>query len=141
MVCEGSESDRERVVIQEECLNPQPIATPARVERSATERMAMATPTGPEFIVVAEDTRRVVRELRAQLGLSRATVEKRAKVGTDYIKRLELGRHPNVEAARLRRVLQVLQQAAERGKVSASLTARLARAVKAVAPPAKATAR
>ena len=45
----------------------------------------MATHTGPEFIVVPEDTRRVVRELRAQLGLSRATVEKRAKVGTDDI--------------------------------------------------------
>ena len=99
----------------------------------------MATPTGPEFIVVPEDTRRVVRELRAQLGLSRATVEKRAKVGTDYIKRLELGRHPNVEATRVRRVLQVMQQAAARGQVSAPLTARLARAVKAVAQPSKPT--
>ena len=99
----------------------------------------MATHTGPEFIVVPEDTRRVVRELRAQLGLSRATVEKRAKVGTDYIKRLELGRHPNVEATRVRRVLQVMQQAAARGKVSAPLTARLARAVKAVAQPSKPT--
>ncbi len=93
----------------------------------------MATPTGPEFIAVPEETRRVVRELRAQLGLSRATIEQRAKVGTDYIKRLELGRHPNVEATRLRRVLQVIQQAAERGKVSAPLTVRLARAMKAIA--------
>ncbi len=101
----------------------------------------MATPTGPEFIAVPEETRRVVRELRAQLGLSRATIEKRAKVGTDYVKRLELGRHPNVEAARLRRVLQVIQQAAERGKVSGPLTARLARAMKAVSQPGKAGAR
>ncbi len=97
----------------------------------------MATPTGPEFIAVSDEVRRVVRELRTQLGLSRATVEKRAKVGTDYIKRLELGRHPNVEAMRLRRVVQILQQAAVRGKVSAQLTARLTRVVKAVAQPGK----
>jgi len=97
----------------------------------------MATHTGPEFITVPADTRRVVRELRTQLGLSRATVEKRAKVGTDYIKRLELGRHANVEATRVRRVLQVMQQAAARGQVSAALTARLVRAVKAVAQPGK----
>ncbi len=101
----------------------------------------MATPTGPEFIAVPEETRRVMRELRTQLGLSRATIEKRAKVGTDYIKRLELGRHPNVEAARLRRVLQVIQQAAERGKVATSLTAGLARAMKAIAQPGKPGAR
>src|SRR4029453_10424315 len=101
----------------------------------------MAKHTGPEFIVVPEDTRRVVREIRAQLGLSRATVEKRAKVGTDYIKRLELGRHPNVEATRLRRVLQIMQQVAARGQVSAPLTARLARAVKAVTQPSKSAAR
>src|SRR5262245_53306338 len=62
--------------------------SPARVEIFARERTCMATPTGPEFITVPADTRRVVRELRTQLGLSRATVEKRAKVGTDYIKRL-----------------------------------------------------
>jgi predicted transcriptional regulator len=101
----------------------------------------MATHTAPEFIAVAEDTRRVVRELRTQLGLSRATIEKRAKVGTDYIKRLELGRHPNVEVSRVRRVLQVMQQAATRGKVSAPLAARLARAVKAVAQPGTSAAR
>jgi predicted transcriptional regulator len=97
----------------------------------------MATHTGPEFIAVPADTRRVVRELRTQLGLSRATVEKRAKVGTDYIKRLELGQRPHVEATRVRRVLQVLQQAAARGQVSAPLTARLARAVKAVGQPGR----
>lgn len=101
----------------------------------------MATYAGPEFIAVPEDTRRVVRELRAQLGLSRATVEKRAKVGTDYIKRLELGRHPNVEATRLRRVLQIMQQVAARGQVPAPLTARLARAVKAATQPSKPAAR
>ena len=80
----------------------------------------MATHTGSEFIAVSEDTRRVVRELRTQLGLSRATVEKRAKVGTDYIKRLELGQHPHVEATRVRRVLQVMQQAAARAGLRAT---------------------
>ena len=100
----------------------------------------MGTKTVPELIRVPEDARRVVREIRTRLGLSRATVEKRAKVGTDYVKRLELGRHPNVEAKRLRRVLQVVQQAAARGQMPAQLTARLARVSKAVAQPGQPTA-
>jgi transcriptional regulator with XRE-family HTH domain len=95
----------------------------------------MATHTGPEFIAASAEARRVVRELRTQLGLSRATLEKRAKVGTDYLKRLELGRHPTVEATRLRRVLQVLEHAAARGQVPSQLTTRLARVLKAVAQP------
>jgi predicted transcriptional regulator len=98
----------------------------------------MATKPGPEWIRVSAETRRVVRALRTQLGLSRRTVEKRAQVGTDYIKRLELGAHPRVEATRLRRVLQMLQHAAARGQVAAPLTARLARVVKATAQPSKA---
>ena len=97
----------------------------------------MATKTRPELIRVSNEARRVVRELRTQLGLSRRTVEKRAKVGTDYLKRLELGQHPSVEATRLRRVLQILQQAAARGQVAAPLTARLARVVKATTQPSK----
>jgi predicted transcriptional regulator len=93
----------------------------------------MATQTGPEFIAVSADARRVVREVRTQLGLSRATLEQRAKVGTDYLKHLELGRHPTVEATRLRRVVRALQQAAARGQVPAQLATRLARVIKAVA--------
>jgi|SoiMethySBSTD1v2_1073268.scaffolds.fasta_scaffold160236_2 predicted transcriptional regulator len=100
----------------------------------------MATHTGPELIAVSTEARRVLRDLRTQLELSRATLEQRAKVGTDYIKRLELGQHPRVDAPRLRRVVQVLQQAATRGKVSAQLTARLARVVKAVGQPGKSAA-
>jgi hypothetical protein len=46
---------------------------------------------------------------------------------------LEAGRQQQVDATRLRRVLQVLQQAAARGQTSATLTARLARVVNAVA--------
>jgi len=95
----------------------------------------MPTATKPEFIVVPEEARRVVRETREQLGLSRTTVEQRAKVGTDYVKKLELGRSQSAEAARLRRVLQVVQQAATREKASAKLMARIARVVKQIEKP------
>ncbi len=100
----------------------------------------MATHTGPELIAISTEARRVIRDLRTQLELSRATLEQRAKVGTDYMKRMELGRHPSVDATRLRRVLQVLQQAATRGQVSAQLTTRLARVVKAVGQSSKSAA-
>jgi predicted transcriptional regulator len=89
----------------------------------------------PEYIVVPEEARRVVRETRTLLGLTRATLEKRARVGTDYLKKFELGRRPSAEATRLRRVLQTVQQAAERGKVPAKLMARIGRVVKEVAKP------
>jgi predicted transcriptional regulator len=59
----------------------------------------MGTKTAPELIRVPEDARRVVREIRTRLGLSRATVEKRAKVGTDYVKRLELGQWQSASSA------------------------------------------
>ena len=98
----------------------------------------MATSTAVELIAVSLDDRRALRDLRTQLGLSRATIEQRARVGTDYIKHLESGHYPRLEATRLRRVVQVLQQAAARGKVSAPLTRRFARVVKAVGPPGKA---
>ena len=94
----------------------------------------MATHSGLELIAVSAELRQVVRELRMQLGVSRSTLEQRAKVGTDYLKHFEGGRHPSVEARRLRRVVGVLQQAATREKLSAQLTARLARVVKAVTP-------
>src|ERR1700751_4534090 len=97
----------------------------------------MATQGELELIPLSAEARQVVRELRGQLGLSRATLEHRAKVGTDYLKHLEGGRHPSVEATRLRRVVQVLQHATVRGQVSAQLTTRLARVVKAVRPPEK----
>ncbi len=100
----------------------------------------MATHTGPELIAISTEARRVIRDLRTQLELSRATLEQRAKVGTDYMKRMELGRHPSVDATRLRRVLQVLQQAATRGQVSAQLTTRLARVVNAVGQSSKSAA-
>ena len=97
----------------------------------------MATQRGLKFIAVSAEMRQVVRDLRMQLGISRATLEQRAKVGTDYLKHLEGGRHPSVEATRLRRVVGLLQQAAAREKLSAQLNARLARVVKAVTPSSK----
>ena len=100
----------------------------------------MATKRSPEYIVVPDEARRVVRETRTLLGLSRAMLEQRAKVGTDYLKKFELGRRPSADAARLRRVVQVVQQAAARGQVPAKLTARIARLAKEVATPGQPTA-
>ena len=89
------------------------------------------------MIAVSPEARRVLRELRTQLGLSRATIEQRAHVGTDYMKHLESGRQPHLEATRLRRVVQVLQQAAAHRPVSAPLTRRFARVIKVVGQPGK----
>ena len=97
----------------------------------------MATQKMPEFVPIPEDVRKAIRETRTLVGLSRTTLEQRAKVGTDYIKKLELGRRPSAEVTRLRRVLQVVQQAATRGKAPAPLQARIARAVKAIEPSGK----
>jgi len=101
----------------------------------------MPTATPPEFIVISDEARRVIRETRTHLGLSRETLEQRAKVGTDYVKKLELGRRQRAEAGRLRRVVQAVQQAAARGDVPAKLTARIARVAKEVAKPEKKAAR
>ena len=97
----------------------------------------MAPSTGIELIAVSPEARRVLRDLRTQLGLSRATIEQRARVGTDYMKHLESGHYPRLEATRLRRVVGVLQQAAARGQVPPPLTMRFARVVKAVGQPRK----
>ena len=97
----------------------------------------MATSTAVALIAVSLDDRRALRDLRTQLGLYRATIEQRARVDTDYMKHLESGHYPRLEATRLRRVVQVLQQAAARRQVSAPLTRRFARVVKVVGPPGK----
>jgi predicted transcriptional regulator len=99
----------------------------------------MPTPT-PEFVAIPAEAGRVVRETRLHLGLSRTTLEQRAKVGTVYVKKLELRRRPSAEASRLRRVLHVVQHAAARGQVPPKLRARLERVVKAVAKPGQRTA-
>ena len=101
----------------------------------------MATSTAVELIAVSLEGRRVLRDLRTQLGLSRATIEQRARVGTDYMKHLELGQYPRLEASRLRRVVQVLQQAAARGQMPAHLATRFARVVKVVGQPKESAGR
>src|SRR5262245_22350593 len=100
----------------------------------------MPTKLTPEFVVVPAEAPRVIRETRTLLGLSRKTVEQRAKVGLDYVKKLELGQRPSAEAARLRRVLQVVQKAATGKQVPAKLVARIDRVVKTVAKPGQRTA-
>jgi predicted transcriptional regulator len=97
----------------------------------------MPTQSKPEFIAIPEEARQVIREARTLVGLSRTALEQRAKVGTDYIKKLELGRRPSAEATRLRRVLRIIQQAATRGKAPAKLQARIARVLKAVEQPSQ----
>ena len=101
----------------------------------------MATSPAVELIAVSLEGRRALRDLRTQLGLSRATIEQRARVGTAYMKHLESGQYPRLEATRLQRVVQVLQQAAARRQVSADLTRRFARVVKAVGQPKKTVVR
>ena len=102
--------------------------------------MASKKAAEPEFVVIPDDVRKVIRETRALVGLSRSDLEQKAKVGTDYVKKLELGRNQSAEATRLRRILQVVQQAAVRGKAPAKLTARIDRAVKSVAKPGQRSA-
>ena len=99
----------------------------------------MAAKKPPEYIPVSDEVRSVVREVRTVLGLSRESLEKRAKVGTDYIKKLEIGRRPSAEATRLRRVVNEVQQAATKGKVPTKLTARITRVAKEVAKPGQPT--
>ena len=101
----------------------------------------MAPSLAVELIAVSPEARRVMRELRTQLGLARATVEQQARVGTEYMKHLESGQYPRLEATRLRRVVGVLQQAAARGQVPAPLTTRFTRVVKAVGQPQKSAAK
>jgi transcriptional regulator with XRE-family HTH domain len=100
----------------------------------------MPTTTTPEFVVIPAEAGRVIREARTQLGLSRTLLEQRAKVGTDYVKKLELRRRPSADATRLRRVLQVVQHAAARGQVPPKLRARIDRVVKAIAKRGQRTA-
>lgn len=92
----------------------------------------MPTSAAPEFVAIPQDARNAIRETRNLVGLSRTVLEQRAKVGTDYVKKLELGRSEKAEIGRLRRVLQVVQQAATKGKAPTKLTARIDRALKAV---------
>jgi len=83
-----------------------------------------------ELVPITEDARRVIREVRGRVGLSRQVLEQRAKLGKGYVKDVELGRTQSAESARLKRLLQVVQQAAKQGQVPTKVMAGVARALK-----------
>ena len=92
----------------------------------------MQTVEKRELVLITEDARRVIREIRGRLGLSRQVLEQRAKLGKGYVKDVELGRTHSAESARLRRLLQVVQRAAMQGQVPTKVMAGVARALKSV---------
>lgn len=85
-----------------------------------------------ELVPITEDARHVIREVRERLGLSRQVLEQRAKLGKGYVKDVELGRTQSAESARLKRLLQVVQQVAGQGQVPTKVMAAVARALKSV---------
>ena len=92
----------------------------------------MPTMQKRELVPITEDARRVIREVRGRVGLSRQVLEQRAKLGKGYVKDVELGRTQSAESARLRRLLQAVQQAAQQGQVPTKVMAGVARALKSV---------
>ena len=90
----------------------------------------MPTREKRQLVPIAEDARRVIREVRGRLGLSRQLLEQRAKLGKGYVKDVELGRTQSAELARLKRLLQVVQQVATQGQVPTKIIAGATRALK-----------
>jgi len=83
-------------------------------------------------IIILDADRRAIRATRERLGLSRTTLERAAKVGQTYVKRVEMGGRQSTEATLFTRLLKVLQQRAEKAEVPAKTTAGLLRVVKRV---------
>jgi len=92
----------------------------------------MPTKEKRQLVPIAEDTRRIIREVRGRVGLSRQMLEQRAKLGKGYVKDVELGRTQSAELARLKRLLQVVQQVATQGQAPTKVMAGVARALKSV---------
>jgi hypothetical protein len=84
------------------------------------------------LVPITQDTRRVIRDIRGRVGLSRRVLEQRAKLGKGYVKDVELGRTQSAECARFTRLLQVVQHAATQGQVPTKVMAGVARALKSV---------
>src|SRR2546430_10663888 len=82
------------------------------------------------LVAITQDARRVIRDIRGRVGLSRRVLEQRAKLGKGYVKDVELGRTQSAEAARLTRLLQVVQREATRGAVPTKVMAGGARPLK-----------
>ena len=87
------------------------------------------------LVPITDDARRVVRDIRGRVGLTRRVLEQRAKLGKGYVKDVELGRTQSAEVARFTRLLQVVQREATRGAVPAKVLAGVTRALKSVEKP------
>ena len=84
------------------------------------------------LVPITQDARRVIRDIRGRVGLSRRVLEQRAKLGKGYVKDVELGRTQSAEFARFKRLLQVVQHAATQGQVPTKVRAGVDRALKSV---------
>jgi ribosome-binding protein aMBF1 (putative translation factor) len=92
----------------------------------------MPTTEKRALVPITADTRRVIRDIRGRVGLSRRELEQRAKLGKGYVKDVELGRTQSAESARFKRLLQVVQREAAQGEVPTKVMAGMARALKSV---------
>jgi transcriptional regulator with XRE-family HTH domain len=92
----------------------------------------MPTTEKRALVPITADARRVIRDIRGRVGLSRRELEQRAKLGKGYVKDVELGRTQSAESARFKRLLQVVQREATQGEVPTKVMAGMARALKSV---------
>ena len=92
-------------------------------------------------IVILEEYRQVIRAARERLGLSRTTLERTAKLGQTYVKRVESGRRQSTEAALFMRLLRALQQRAEKVEIPAKTKGGLQRVLKGVEKQGEKTAK
>ena len=92
----------------------------------------MPTMEKRQLVPITEDARRVIREVRGRVGLSRQVLEQRAKLGKGYVKDVELGRTQSAEVARFTQLLQVVQQVATKGQVPTKIMTGVARALKSI---------
>jgi transcriptional regulator with XRE-family HTH domain len=95
----------------------------------------MPTTEKRALVPITADARRVIRDIRGRVGLSRRELEQRAKLGKGYVKDVELGRTHSAESARFTRLLQVVQREATQGAVPTKVMAGMARALKSVEKP------
>jgi predicted transcriptional regulator len=78
-----------------------------------------------EQIVVSETQRQLLRDTRAHLGLTQATLEKKARVGKTYAWYVETGTTKTTALVPFLRLVSTLQKEAARGEVPARLSAGL----------------
>jgi predicted transcriptional regulator len=95
---------------------------------------------GMAKIIILEADRQAIRATRERLGLSRTTLERAAKVGQTYVKRVETGSRQSTEVTLFSRLLKALQQRAEKAEVPAKTKAGLLRVVKRVEKQGEKTA-